>query len=172
MPDWLSAVLTNWSAVGLGAAPVAGAVAPVDPVRLLSSDERSGLVAVPLVLPPVRLASSDDRSGLVEPVVEPVVPPPVSALASPSSDESMFGLPVVPPIAPLAAELLAPPGSPRPPAACVVMASLSSDAKSAPVEPPALELLAVPVAGAPASCCSIDWIRAWTAAMPSRAIRD
>src|SRR3954469_1815987 len=142
LPFCSSAVVTNCWVVAFGTAPPVG-------------------TALPTPVDPVRLEMSDEMSGeVLVPVLAPV---PVRLDTSPESSPELLD-PLAPPAEPSVL--------PMPAAVCVFIASVSSDAKSAPVPAPDAALVA-PVVGdsAALTCCWISWIRAWTATMPSRAMR-
>jgi hypothetical protein len=109
--------------------------------------------------------------------------PAVDPIWDPLTCESRVersGVPVVPVAAPAPVRPERLDRSVDPVAAWVPMAELNIDAKSVDVDAPDVDAPdetgavpeAVPVAETPASCCSIAWMRAWTAAMPSKVIRD
>jgi hypothetical protein len=131
----------------------------------------SGEVELPLPVPVSADASEVSELELAEVGLSaPLASLPVRAVASPRSEERLV------PLAP-AGELPspgveAPPAVPSPTADCVLIASVRSDAKSAPVvglEPEAGA--AAPGAAIAPTCCSIAWMCAWIAAIPEKVIR-
>src|SRR5690349_5521103 len=134
LPFCSSAVVTNFWAVGFVTPPIVAVVPPPLPVRLERSDDTSVPEVVPVAAPlPVRLETrSDSNPDEVEPLA-PLDPPRPARLSV----------------------------LPMPLAVCVFIASVSSDAKSAPVLPPVdPESRVVVGASTDETCCWISWMRA------------
>ena len=136
---------------------------PAVPVEPPSSDVSADGTDAPV---PVRLDTSDDRALEFEDVGSSAFGPalPVRAPASPMSDESWF-------VSPLVGDDDEPSRPPEPTAVWVFIASVSNDAKSAPVVAPDPAVASVDGGPTVPTCCSIAWMRAWTAAMPEKVIR-